>query len=98
VVFHRDAPPGSFVDLDRMSASLRNGTFSTSATLEPGTLHFETLPVGRVVRAKVRSKGHETDVVFAARAQRLWSIVLATAGSQRAEQDFQSMLDGLVLP
>jgi hypothetical protein len=66
--------------------------------LDAASVQTGRLPAGADVRARGTVRGHRVEVVMILGERDVWTVALVTAGSHRAERDFDYMLPTLRLP
>lgn len=89
------------VDVQHMADNLSQGTMTAPGgiiIIEVSSVGILDLPAGRAVLMRATVQGHEARLVMLPKATVVWIVTLETAGSSRAQSDFQRALSTLTLP
>jgi membrane protease YdiL (CAAX protease family) len=63
-----------------------------------GSAHVVTFPTGQGVEVSAVDHGHAGELIFVPKAGQVFTVIIGTAGSHRAKNDYPHMLQSLVLP
>ena len=94
-VFAVQASGSSGDVLRALERRARQGLLRTPVTdleVDTSSVFVADLPAGRAVRMLGHVDGRRAEVVIVPKAQRIWTLVLRTAGSYRATRDFEQIL------
>jgi membrane protease YdiL (CAAX protease family) len=70
----------------------------SGVTIDPGTVEVVRYPAGEAVQMDVTVDGRDGIAVFIPVPGTLWSIEVATGGSDRAQSEYEEILDSMTLP
>jgi membrane protease YdiL (CAAX protease family) len=94
-VFSEQSHAPSADVLTALERRARQGGLRTPVTdfeVDAATVFVADLPTGRALRMLGRVDGRRVELVILPKAERIWTLVLRTAGSYRASKDFEQIL------
>jgi hypothetical protein len=94
-VFAEQSSASSGDVLRALDRRARQGSLRTPVSdleVDPSSVFVADLPAGRALRMLGHVNGRRAEVVIVPKAQRIWTLVLRTAGSYRATKDFEQIL------
>ena len=100
VVVHGALPPNVGFDLQQIANTINANQLPLpeGVSIVGGSAHVVSLPTGQGVEVSAVDHGHAGELVYVPKGGQLFNVVIGTAGSHRAKQDYPHMLQSLVLP
>jgi hypothetical protein len=94
-VFYEQSSASTGDVLKALERRARQGSLRTPVTdleVDTSSVFLADLPTGRALRVLGHINGRRAEVVIVPKPQRVWTLVLRTAGSYRATKDFEQIL------
>ena len=100
VVVHGALPPNVGFDLQQIANTINANQLPLpeGVSIVGGSAHVVSLPTGQGVEVSAVDHGHAGELVYVPKGGQLFNVVIGTAGSHRAKQDYPHMLQSLALP